>query len=137
MQGSGAGLGRFDGSDIFLQEPPRKPQHSQLPVPPPADLFEPDLSWVDKVLTSRRTRKLAEAEGKHAEALASWNSEVEKIRKKEALEDAEYQDSLAGWKAQREEFERAQSAQNTLIKDWHDLYIAGDKAAVEFFASEA
>lgn len=83
-----------------FSEPEPKPREklptSPAPLPGSQD-FAPNLTFMDKVLPGRRSRKLPEAEGRYLQAKAAWATRDKKILEMNARHQAQFEKELKGW----------------------------------------
>jgi hypothetical protein len=122
---------------VFAIAAPRKPSPVDLASRPTEDSFAPALSFLDKLLSGRKARKIEEADANYAQALAAWDQEVQGLKALVNEESEEHQQVTRSWQQLKDDFKANQAAQHAAIHDLRAAYSLSDKAAVEYLISEA
>jgi restriction system protein len=112
-----------------------------------AQVITPSLSFLDKLIPSRRAEKISlanqenerlkkAASDRFQDAMNAWEAACTKI--KHANADTEKRDArlLSSWMADRDAFIKNQEAQHQRIDQTRKLYDERDKDAIEFHAEE-
>jgi restriction system protein len=103
------------------------------PIPPPPAprnlIFQPTLSFWDKLIPSLRTRKSAEAARRTSSATEEFRGEMQRWEElKGCVEQAnkkKQESHLADvkkWETEKESFERLQEQQHTKVDSWRIAY---------------
>jgi restriction system protein len=80
---------------------PREPL-SDLPAPQPnSPEFSPRLTFIDRLIPSRRSHRVAEAERRYLNAKAAWSTKDQEIRETNAKQHTEYEARLKEWTARK------------------------------------
>jgi restriction system protein len=110
---------------------PLAPAPDPLPPPPPSRnlVFQPSLSFWDKLIPSRRARRVAAAAQKSSSAMEEFRdeqrrwkelkSQVEQLNKKN--QDSHLAD-VKNWKEEKLSFEHLQREQHAKVDSWHAAY---------------
>jgi restriction system protein len=102
----------------FSDPEPKEPQYlSSLPAPlRGSPEFVPQLSLADYLVPGRRSRRIAEAERRYAEAVHKWNTSEKQLSETIANQQATYRNKLREWTAK---------------KTLHSIALAGQHAEVD------
>lgn len=102
----------------FPEKQPVKPDKPSYPEEPNenSQQYIPKLGFFDKVITSRKLRKIEEKKSEFYRDLQSWKDQVEKINKKHDLEISLYEKQLSDWSIKKQEFIKKQDEQNAAIE---------------------
>lgn len=134
-------------TEPFPEKAPGKPRapapakQPVLPGEPTQDMYEPSLSILDRLLPSRKERKIAAARAEFNGDYEEWKrrcgemKEAYRERRKEQEEEQEaklkrHESNLASWRARKEEYEKKQAAGNEKVDEFRDSYLQHDPAAV-------
>lgn len=122
---------------------PAKPQAQSIPVEPkPSDeVYQPRLGFLDKLISSRKEKLVAECNARFESDLRTWQKEVRTIEKNTvAAEKAyysaqesqkkKYEGNLQEWNNRRVEFIKRQEASNEAVEKQRELYLTGAPDAV-------
>lgn len=87
----------------FSEPKPEVPEQlSGWPAPQPDSvMFSPDLTFMDRLIPRRRSRRVAEAERRYLDAKAECNAKNLQIREANAKQQAEYEVKLKKWTAKK------------------------------------
>lgn len=110
--------------------PQRQAVAGPLPQEPDASDFKPVLGLLDKVFSSRRERKLKEAQARYSAARAKWTSEVAAYKSEVQRLEQEHISALSAWEKRKEAFLITQRESNATVDRKRSAYIAGDAEAV-------
>jgi restriction system protein len=118
--------------DPFPVKEPRAPIYRDFQPEPQEDAaqFQPGLTLLDKMVSSRVQRKLAEARLRFEQAHGAWQREVETTK---AWNDERYNQYVVAfekWNAERTAYGAKQSAENSAVDKREDAYQAGEPEAV-------
>jgi restriction system protein len=102
----------------FSEPKPEQPQHLSSSPPPlrGSAEFLPQLSLVDRLVPSRRSRRIAEAERRYQDAIDKWNVSEKRHRETIASQQSAYEEKLKEW---------------TSKKTLHAIALAGQHAEVD------
>lgn len=124
--------------DTYSEEPPQKPQkksYKEYPTNPVR--IEPTLTFWDKIISSRKERKVRESEEKYFQALRDYEKQKELIDKYNLKIDDEYKSdlekwnqNLQEWEKRKDKFELKQKEYNSKIDELKNKYMNRDSAAV-------
>lgn len=127
---------------------PQKPPHKSIPNKPDEKHFQPQLSFIDKLIKSRREKKLYEASMMYKNAISEWEqlvNQTEEFNKKiddeynailfeiekQKNEIAQKYDQLEKeWQRQKEEYYKNQEIHNQKVENLKELYFKCDTNAV-------
>ena len=120
---------------------PKKPALQQVPREPSQAAYSPSSGWLDRLLPSRRERRIVDAEQRYEDARQAWQRRKQQIEQAnapqesdyaKAVADAEaaYERALAEWRTARTAFEEKQRAQNASIDRQRERWLTGDADAV-------
>lgn len=127
---------------------PKSPSYKALPPEPNKANFQPELSFIDKIIKSRKVAKLNQAEKEYNQAVASWRELVKQTEEHNASLDARYnlmvqeteKKKVAArekyvllekeWEKQKEEYVANQHEHNKKVDRLKDLYFKNDVNAV-------
>lgn len=129
---------------------PPPPPYRQYPSKPDsaAQRYNPQLGLFDKILPSRKQRKIMEAKKIFTDDIAKWKLDCEKINDEnqalkekytksmlfyeEKIQVAKQENSLmiVEWEKRKEEFHQGQQDFNKKIDEWEIAYMQGDESAI-------
>lgn len=95
--------------------------------------FQPSISVLDMLIASRRDKKIAEAQFRYQEAVAQWQSDVDRITEAQVCAQLEYRasvDLIKAWEAKKIDFENTKLLRNAAIDSKETAYLALDPDAV-------
>ncbi len=113
--------------------------HLPTPLPIPAEpqqhdtQFQPELSFFDKLLSSRRASKEQEAMKAFIAAQYAWKKEVARITQKNAEAKEAFERASTEWEKGREAFTATQAKQHEQIDERRKGYESGDPKAIQDF----
>jgi restriction system protein len=87
----------------FSEPEPKPPEVSFSLQPPESDssAFSPNLRFIDRLISSRRSRKIAEAKQRYVRAKAEWSATDQQVRKHNAKQRANYDAALKEWMSRK------------------------------------
>jgi restriction system protein len=127
---------------------PHKPPHKSIPNKPDEKHFQPHLSFIDKLIKSRREKKLYEASMMNKNAISEWEQLVNQTEEFNRKIDEEYNAILfeiekhkneiaqkydqleKEWQWQKEEYYKNQEIHNQKVENLKELYFKCDTNAV-------
>lgn len=125
---------------------PERPKLKEPPIEPSsrARKYEPRMSALDRIVGSRRKKRIEEARLAYTEDHLAWQRrrkswEEQSAEMERAYEDAvvqaetSYQESLADWNAKTKAYENRQRAENESIDRQRERWLAGDSDAIEAY----
>lgn len=124
---------------IPLPSQPTKAAYHELPPEPQseAEEFKPHFSLIDKLVSSRKRKKIASCENKFETALENWRAKISSLRSLNREIDEQHENNIEGWKEQVEKWEkqkasyqRKQEAFNSKIDRMKKSYLSCDPVAV-------
>ncbi len=137
-------------SESFPEPTPTRPDAPPRPVlpsirrePRATDAeFEPKLSIIDKLISSRAERKVQEASEAFAREHDQWCVQRDSVQREHkeaerrhadrvAQQAAAFEERARAWKEAREEFAYEQQQQTEAVDRQHASYLAGDAKAIE------
>jgi restriction system protein len=121
----------------FNSPQPTAPRSVHPPAKPSWEVYKPQLTLAEKLIPSKKAKKVQIAKIEYASVVASWASRTIEIKTSVEKAEAHYRASLEDWSRQREEFASNQLAQHTFIDSLQASYRSGEKSSVEYLASEA
>lgn len=123
--------------------PPAKPKGQAKPKEPkPSDnAYQPRLGLLDKLISSRKDKLIAQHKARFEEDRKRWQKDVRAIEQKEVSAEKEfqavieslaqkYESDLQAWESQKYEFIEKQKASNEAIEKQRASYLAGTPDAV-------
>ena len=116
---------------------PEPPRFVEQPEKPTWDTYKPQLNLMEKLIPSKKARKVGDAKAEYERAVASWISKVTELKTAAEKAQAHHHASLDEWTRQKNEFASNQVAQHAFIDSLQESYGSGGKASVEYLASEA
>lgn len=142
-----------DTSKFAIPKPVRLPP---LAVPTPPDkrdawfnppIIEPTLGLFDKIINSRRVRRVNEAAEKNALACEAanqlfesteqvWKSECQRIAVANSLKEASDKSATQSWEAARDAFTFTQQQQNASVDLERSRYLEGEDTALLSYIAE-
>jgi len=120
----------------FTTTPPGKPVKPKLPEKPDETRFVPQLTLLDKVLSSRRRKKELLAVTELTSVTNKWSDACSAIDTEHQIKAASYIKALAEWEQAKKDHESRVTEQNRQIEALKIQYADGDATAVEFYCSE-
>ncbi|MEQ8336583.1 MAG: restriction endonuclease [Cyclobacteriaceae bacterium] len=127
---------------------PSKPTLKDDPIKPIESNYEPKISLIDKIITSRKERKINEANSEYKQALAKWEKdclenkklnsnltstyekEVEQVNNKIEEIKRKYDELEAKWKKKKQDFLETHESNNKKIDLLKEAYLKGEPLAV-------
>ncbi len=133
----------------FSEDPPKMPAPPTEPMAPtlptkPSQVsweFQPALSILDKLISSRRDQKIAEAKLRYEDAVSKWQSDIDRIT--EAYQDTHFEykttllrmksihaESMKMWETRKADFEIQERLRNSAIDAKQAAYLALEPTAI-------
>lgn len=125
---------------------PERPKIGEPPIEPSsrARKYEPRLDALDRIVGSRRKKRIEEARQRYTEDHLAWQRQRESWEKKKEEEqrvyddgvveaETSYQESLTEWNARAKAYENEQRDQNESIDRQRERWLAGDSDAIEAY----
>lgn len=130
-----------------ITAPVKKPKIVKPPKPYP-DNFAPKLGFLDKLLPSRRKKRIEEGEAAYKKSLSDWHSKCEKCDEEDKKNAAQFKISSAkykeevsalkekysrleeSWKAEEQKFIAKQKENNLIVDELKKKYLSNDEQAV-------
>jgi len=127
----------FDWESLkeHFEFPEKKPDPPKLQKTPKAPVktdwkYRPQLGLIDKVIGSRKQRRITEAESKFSKDTSAWEEEKQRIITQNAELEAQYQEKLDKWEEEQREFMEKQQQHNSQIDKRSKEYLAMEPYAV-------
>lgn len=139
----------------LLKPPIEEVKDSYPPQPDQSSpLYNPGIGFLDKLISSRKQKKLEEAARKYDKDLEQWRTtcdEIDRVNKwkddnfRERVEqynaeikklDDEMAEAIKDWEARKANYETDQIAYNTKIDHWKKNYFQGDEIAILEYNSQ-
>jgi restriction system protein len=98
-----------------LESPPRRPFPTDI-------VFEPRLSFLDRIIPSRRTRRKAEAKERFKTEVGCWTNAKTQIEDANRNRQEAYQEDVKKWQEQKEVFGETQRRQHAAVEAYRVLY---------------
>jgi restriction system protein len=116
----------------FPQPKPQPPQLQEVLQPPrdTAPRYQPDIDFLDKLISSRKQRKISAAQELYRAEYQRWEEQKEDILKKNADTEKQYQKQLAQWQADEQAFLAKQRETNEAIDKRKEQYLNKDRDAI-------
>lgn len=116
----------------FETQKPTEPTKPLMPEEPNKSdsQFQPDLNFIDKIITKFKEKKLNEANELFITAHSKWEKETERKEKSYKLELNKYENLLIDWQKKKSEFLILQKEKNNAIELEKELYYKKDSAAI-------
>lgn len=122
---------------------PTPPPHTPQPLPT-AERYQPQLTWTDMLIPSRREMKASVARRLYERDFEIWQQQRQREREAAAAQEKTYQESLskldqawtqqhALWEGERAEFLNRQSEQNASIENQKERYLQGEPEAIQAY----
>ena len=121
----------------FPDAPPKLSELSLIPEVPSRDDYPLSLSFLDKLISSRRKLKEATAAAEFEEAIQRWRETSVSIERSNQLIQDRFSEEKIAWKWRHDEFAANQKSNNSAIDAWERAYSEGALDAVEFLVNEA
>lgn len=117
---------------LFATPRPSAPEPPEPPRKPEADdqRFQPKLGLFDKLIPSRRRRRIEEATRLYETALAAWRRAAAEAAEAAAAVAAEHERAVAEWETAKQKYEQVRDAANDAIDAHRLAYLAGDPDAL-------
>ena len=112
----------------FSAPPPQRAAMDVIARRPEAQdlLFQPDLRFLDKLISPRRERKMREATERFRAADNRWQAEKNGIDQSNKRKQEVYQNSLKAWQEKKNQFELKQREQHATVETDRIAYLARD-----------
>ena len=132
-------------SGVFREPQPAKPKPKLPPGEPvqpdrTASRFLPTLSFLDKIITSRRLGKESDAQGRYEyavreyeRAVREWKESVINTERENTAADSVYRAALNEWERKKQKFLANQDAHNQRIYAQQIAYQERDQNAIETY----
>lgn len=106
-----------DKSD-FPEKKPIRPIRQNYPFEPykNSKRYIPVLSLLDKIIPSRKTKKIEEKKYEYERDIQLWEKQIDQINKKYELESSLYENQLSQWSSEKEEYIKKQNKQHAAIE---------------------
>jgi restriction system protein len=116
----------------FPMPKPRTPAPESTPVEPRLTeaRFQPSLGLLDRLVTSRRERRRAEAMKAFEEAHSRWEHACKEIEKQNETRRREYETELVRWNKNNADFLEKQSISNAEVDGRRNAYLEKSPAAI-------
>ncbi|MCF8714976.1 restriction endonuclease [Joostella atrarenae] len=139
---------KYIDSELNNIPPPTKERDAIKPEEPNPNMFKPELSLIDKIISSKKRKKTEAAEKAYKEALDKWKSECKQVdiqnqKKDEKLQretqwynaeveaiNSKYDKLEEKWKKCEKEFYIEQKEANIKVEKLKQIYLNKDKDAV-------
>lgn len=117
----------------FTKALPKKPKNKTLPQAPNKDhpVYNPALSFLDKIFKARAQKKLDDARRLLAEEVEKYESKRKQVLKYNEGLNIDYQAKLEKWNASKRNFEEKQAAANAKVDELKSAYLSKDRSSVE------
>ena len=113
-----------DYAAYSIPKPPPPAPTPAAPEEPSRDGFEPKLGLLDRLVPSRRERRVREANERYEQAIAGWRTQVAALQGEERSRRAAYQTKLATWESGKASFLQAQEDSNAAVDREKAAYVA-------------
>ena len=120
----------------FAGLPPIAPAKPVIPLAPDPNLYEPELTMLDKLFRDRRRSKENDAKLKFEDLNANWQLECRSIQEAYDGRVSDFNKTQAAWEQERIDHSARQEAQHREIETLRAAYSRADKTAVEYFVEE-
>ncbi|HUI29008.1 MAG TPA: restriction endonuclease [Candidatus Acidoferrales bacterium] len=116
----------------FSKPKPQAPKPEEILQGPieTTPLYQPALSFLDKIFSSRREKKIKAAKELYKIDLQRWEKQKEEILRKNEESNKEYEKQLKQWQADEEAFLVKQKESNEAIEKRKDQYLARNRDAI-------
>jgi restriction system protein len=116
----------------FSKPKPQPPTSLPLPTEPTQEeaRFQPELSFLDKVVPSRRASKEQAARVAFLATHSAWKKEVARVTQQNTEAQEAFEKATAEWDKEREAFAVEKKTQHEQINARRIAYEAGDPAAI-------
>jgi len=119
-----------DHSEFTEPSPQSPPKPSPAPVEPLSSVYEPTLTFLDRLVASRRQRKVEQATASYELARTRWQDEVVAAREREEAWQLGVEAAIVDWEERRKKFLSAQQEANAVVDRERAAYEAGDPDAL-------
>lgn len=119
-------------NEPYPKSRPRKPNIIKYPLKPDVNdpAFRPKLIFIDKIRSSRRLRKEAEAAARYKQALKEWEKHVKKVQKANSIAQEQYELAIKKWEEEKQRYINEQELHNKGIEHLKNAYQQKDATAV-------
>jgi restriction system protein len=115
----------------FSEPPPERQKVSgKPPQEPDPKAFNPVLGFFDRLFSSRKDRKVKEAQDRYAAARAKWSSQMAARTSEAQKLEQEYVAAVSAWQERKEAYEATRNESNTSVERKRAAYASGDADAV-------
>jgi restriction system protein len=124
--------------DKYSKESPSKPMPKKKRDYPPKPIEEkPIFTFMDKILKSKKERKILDCEKRYADSLSKWEEQKLEVDNYNLNLEQEYEaeidkwnDKVKKWKDKKKEFEKEQTLFNKKIENMKQAYLSLDEASI-------
>lgn len=117
----------------FAETRPAKPREPDYPLEPKPDdpAFKAKLGLLDRLISSWREAKEAQALRSYENAHSNWNNTIARLKKQFDEKLQRHANDVASWKNRKQEFIDAQNESNAAIDRQRERYERREAAAIE------
>jgi restriction system protein len=119
-----------DRTEFSEPAPQRQKVSGKPPLEPDQKTFNPVLGFFDRLFSSRKDRKIEEAQDKYSAARAKWSSQMAARTAEAQKLEQEYVAAVSTWQQRKEAYEATRNESNTSVERKRAAYSSGDADAI-------
>jgi len=119
-----------DRSDFPEPPPKREPASGPPPREPDRARYRPDITLLDRLLSSRRERKIADAARRYEAARVAWQQEMDHRGEEQRNREARLAALVIEWEGRRNAYMSAQADSNTAVDQKRAAYESRNPDAI-------
>jgi restriction system protein len=119
-----------DRTEFSEPSPQRQKVSGKPPQEPDQKTFNAVLGFLDRLFSSRKNRKIKEAEVKYSAARATWASQMAARTAEAQKLEQEYVAAVSAWQERKEAYEATRNESNTSVERKRVAYSSGDTDAI-------
>ena len=121
---------RLKDRSPFETSKPTKPRMKKVAAAPERASYTVELGFLDKLIRSRREKKIAAASAKFERDYEAWEKHKRRVAREFETASREHDVALAAWRGEEDEFRKAQEEAAAAIDARRDQYLQGDPGAI-------
>ena len=119
-----------DRTDFPEPAPTLEPASKAPPAEPDPKRYKPDITFLDRFLSSRRERKIADAARRYESARLAWQKQMKRRAEDQRNREKQLDADVLEWKRSRDAFLSGQADSNAAVDQQREAYEARDPGAI-------